>query len=401
MLIFVLMLCSFAVATAEFVVVGLLPQIATDVGVSLPAAGQLVTAYMLVVTVGGPAATVLTRRLPRRALLAATMALATGAAVGSAFVGSYGTLLAARLGSALAQALFMAVASQVAMAAVPAERQTAAVARVFAGFALATVIGLPLGSLVGQAYGWHATFVLVAVLSGAGLVGVLVFCPRIPATAIGGLGRSFRGMVNPPVLTGLLITLLVLTGFVAVFTYVVPLLSTVVGLQPGWVSVALLGYGLGTIAGNVLAGRVPPTSIPRVLPVAVGVVALVLLVQGVLLHFPAAAVAGLVLLGGATFVVVPLVQTWLMGRVGADAAGLAASVNISVAGLAGALGAGLGAGVLSVGLGLTWISPVAAVPVLAATVAAVVLRRCSARGSAKGAAPHPRDAATCAGPSAA
>src|ERR1700753_3741156 len=132
MLIFVLMLCSFAVATAEFVVVGLLPQIAADVGVSLPAAGQLVTAYMLVVTFGGPAATVLTRRLPRRALLAATMALATGAAVGSAFVESYGALLVARLGSALAQALFMAVASQVAMAAVPAERQTAAVARVFA-----------------------------------------------------------------------------------------------------------------------------------------------------------------------------------------------------------------------------------------------------------------------------
>jgi MFS transporter, DHA1 family, inner membrane transport protein len=392
------MLCSFAVATAEFVVVGLLPQIATDVGVSLPAAGQLVTAYMLVVTVGGPAATVFTRRLPRRALLAATMALATGAAVGSAFVGSYGTLLAARLGSALAQALFMAVASQVAMAAVPAERQTAAVARVFAGFALATVIGLPLGSLVGQAYGWHATFVLVAVLSGVGLVGVLVCCPRIPATATGGLGRSFRGMVNPPVRTGLLITLLVLTGFVAVFTYVVPMLTTVAGLQPGWVSVALLGYGLGTIAGNVLAGRVPPTSIARVLPVAVGVVALVLLVEGVLLHFPAAAVAGLVLLGGAAFVVVPLVQTWLMGRVGADAAGLAAAVNISVAGLAGALGAGLGAGALSVGLGLTWISPVAAVPVLAATVAAVLLRRRSAWGSTDAAAPC---AAARAGPSAA
>jgi DHA1 family inner membrane transport protein len=399
MLIFVLMLCSFAVATAEFVVVGLLPQIATDVGVSLPAAGQLVTVYMLVVTVGGPAATVLTRRLPRRALLAATMVVATGAAVGSAFAGSYGTLLATRLGSALAQALFMAVASQVAMAAVPPERQTAAVARVFAGFALATVIGLPLGSLVGQAYGWHATFVLVAGLSGAGLVGVLVFCPPIPATAGSGFGRRLRGMVNPPVLTGLLITLLVLTGFVAVFTYVVPMLSTVAGLSPGWVSVALLGYGLGTIGGNVLAGRVPPTSIARLLPIAVGVVALVLLVQGALLHFQAAAVACLVLLGGATFVVVPLVQTWLMGRVGADGAGLAASVNISVAGLAGALGAGLGAGVLSAGLGLVWISPVAAVPVLAATVAAFALRRRATQTSADAAVRCDREQATCGRPS--
>lgn len=382
MLIIVLMLCSFSVATAEFVVVGLLPQIASDTGVSIPVAGQLVTAYMLVVTVGGPAATVLTRRLPRRALLAATMALATAAAVGAAFVGSYGALLATRLGSALAQALFVAVASQVAMAAVPAERQTAAVARVFAGFALATVIGLPLGALVGQAYGWHATFVLVAVLCGIGLVGVLVFCPRIPAPASGGLARSVRGMATRPVLTGLSITLLVLTGFVAAFTYVVPMLTSISGFSPGWVSVALLGYGLGTIAGNVLGGRVPPTAIERVLPIAVGAVALVLLAQGVLLRFQPSALIGLVLLGGAAFVVVPLVQTWLMGRVGADAAGLVASVNISVAGLAGALGAGLGAAVLSVGAGLAWISPIAAVPVLAATVAAVALRKRSARTAA-------------------
>ena len=280
MLIVVLMLCSFAVATAEFVLVGLLPEIAADLAVSVSAAGQLVTVYMLVVTVGGPAATVLTRRLPRRGLLAATMALATGAAALSAVAGSYGVLLVARLGSAVAQALFMAVASQVAMAANsagPAARQTAAVARVFAGFALATVIGLPVGSLVGQAYGWHATFVLVAVLGGIGLVGVLVFCPRIPAVDTGGLGGAVRVVANRPVLTGLAVTLLALTGFVAVFTYVAPMLTTVSGFSPGWVSVALVGYGLGTVAGNVLAGRVPPAAIPRVLPVPLAVLALVLL----------------------------------------------------------------------------------------------------------------------------
>ncbi|MBA3908219.1 MAG: hypothetical protein H0X35_16290 [Pseudonocardiales bacterium] len=112
--------------------------------------------------------------------------------------------------------------------------------------------------------------------------------------------------------------------------------------------------------------------------------ALVLLTQGGLLRFQPLTLIGLVLLGGATFVVVPLVQTWLMGRVGPDAAGLAASVNISVAGLAGALGAGLGAGVLSAGGGLTSISPIAAVPVLAATIAAGALRRRSMRTSVAG-----------------
>jgi len=370
-LIVVLMLCSFAVATAEFVLVGLLPEIATDLAVSVPAAGQLVTVYMLVVTVGGPVATVLTRRLPRRSLLAATMALATAAAVGSAAAGSYGVLLVARLGSAVAQALFMAVASQVAMAAAAPARQTAAVARVFAGFALATVIGLPVGSLVGQAYGWHATFVLVAALAGTGLVGVLVFCPRIPADASADAGRL---VVNRAALTGLAVTLLTLTGFVAVFTYVAALLSTVAGFSPGWVSVALVGYGLGTVAGNVLAGRVPPGAVPRVLPVPLAVLSLVLLGQGVLLRYQPAALVGLVVLGAATFVVVPLLQTWLMAQVGPSAAGLVAAVNISVAGVAGALGAGLGGAVLAVGLGLVAIGPVAALPVLGALGAALAHR---------------------------
>ena len=376
MLIVVLMLCSFAVATAEFVLVGLLPEIAADLTVSVSAAGQLVTVYMLVVTVGGPVATVLTRRLPRRSLLAATMALATAAAALSAAAGSYGVLLVARLGSAVAQALFMAVASQVAMAAAAPARQTAAVARVFAGFALATVIGLPVGSLVGQAYGWHAAFVLVAALAGAGLVGVLVFCPRIPADgAADGLGGVARLVANRAVLTGLAVTLLTLTGFVAVFTYVAPMLSTVAGFSPGWVSVALVGYGLGTVAGNVLAGRVPPAAVPRVLPVPLAVLAVVLLGQGVLLRNQATALVGLVLLGVATFVVVPLLQTWLMTQVGQAAAGLVAAVNISVAGVAGALGAGLGGAVLAVGLGLVAIGPIAALPVLGGLGAAFALRR--------------------------
>jgi len=371
MLIPVLVLCSFAVATAEFVLVGLLPQVAADLSVSVPAAGQLVTAYMLVVTVAGPVATVLTRRLPRRGLLIATMALATAAAAGSALAGSYGVLLAARLGSALAQALFMAVASQVAMAAAPAGRQTAAVARVFAGFALATVIGLPLGVLAADVRGWHASFVLVALLAGAGLLGIIACCPPVPAPEAADRGAGLRVVTDPAVLHGLLITLLALTGFVTAFTYVAPMLRSVSGFGPLGVTLALIAYGAGTVAGTALAGRVAPGRIRAVLPVAVGALALILLAQRVLLPHRPAAVAGLVLLGCAAFVVVPLVQTWLMGTAGPRSAGLVASVNISVAGLAGALGAALGGAVLS-GLGPAWISPVAAVPVLAATAVALV-----------------------------
>jgi DHA1 family inner membrane transport protein len=382
MIIVVLVLCSFAVATAEFVLVGLLPQIATDLTVSLPVAGQLVTVYMLVVTVGGPVATVLTRKLPRRGLLAATMGLATASALASALAGSYLLLLTARLGSALAQALFMAVASQVAMAAVPPERQTAAVARVFGGFALATVIGLPLGTLVGQAWGWPATFALVAALAGAGLLGVLAFCPPIPSAGPASVAGSLRAVLTRPVLRALAITLFTLTGFVTVFTYVAPILRSVSGFSPDWVSVALVGYGLGTVGGNLIAARVAPASIARLLPVPVAALTAILLAQVVLLPHPALALIGLVLLGIAAFMVVPLVQTWLMGEVGPQAAGLVAAVNISVAGIAGALGAALG-GAVSAGPGLAWVSPVAAVPVAVAAVLALDLRRNERVGSGR------------------
>ena len=378
MILYVLLVCSFAVATAEFVLVGLLPQVAADLGVSVPAAGQLVTAYMIVVTVGGPVAAVLTRRLPRRELLAATMALATVSAVASAMATSYAMLLSARLGSALAQALFMAVASQVAMAAVPPERQTVAVARIFGGFALATVLGLPLGSLIGEAYGWPVTFVVVAGMAAVGLLGVVVFCPRIAAAPPAGVRDSVGALARRPVLAGLGVTLLTLTGFVAAFTYVAPMLRTVTGLSPGWVSVGLVGYGLGTVAGNLLAGRVRPDAITRRLPLAVGALALVLLAQPLLLPVPPLALVGLALLGAAAFLVVPLVQTWLMGQVDAATTGLVAAVNISVAGAAGALGAALGGAVLAVGLSPAWIGPVAAVSVLAATTVAAGIARVSA-----------------------
>ena len=236
----------------------------------------------------------------------------------------------------------------------------------FAGFALATVVGLPVGSLVGQAYGWHATFVLVAALGGIGLVGVLVFCPRIPAVDTGGLGGAVRVVANRPVLTGLAVTLLTLTGFVAVFTYVAPMLTTVSGFSPGWVSVALVGYGLGTVAGNVLAGRVPPAAIPRVLPVPLAVLALVLLAQGVLLRNQPAALVG------------PRRARRGHVRRGPAPADVAHGAGRAVGGRAGRGGEHLGRGDRGRarrgsrrrrarrGLGLVAIGPIAALPVLGA-----------------------------------
>jgi len=377
MIILVLTLCAFAVATAEFVLVGVLGEVAADLAVSLPTAGALVTVYMIVVAVGGPVLTVLTRRLPRGWLLAAVMALALAAALLSAVAGSYAVLLGARVGSALAQALFMAVASEIAMAAVPPAKQTAAVAKVFGGFAVATVVGLPIGTLVGQAFGWHAAFLFVAGLAAAGLAGVLVVLRGVEgvgAVAPRSLAATLAMLARRPVVLGLLVTLLTFTAFTAVFTYVAPMLSDVTGLSPRWVSIALLIYGVGTLLGNALAGRVPATAIGRIVPVPVALLVLLLLLQGVALHSAGPAIVSLFALGAVGLAFAPLIQTYLMSQAGPGAGGLAASVNISAAGVAGALGALLGGGVIGSGLGLDRIGPAAAVPALVALAVAAAIR---------------------------
>lgn len=385
MILNVLTLCAFAVATTEFILVGLLPEIAADLSVSLPVAGLLVTAYMLVVTVGGPAGAIITSRLPRRGLLLGTMALAVAAAGLSSLAGSYGVLLIARLGSALAQALFVAVASQVAMLVVPAARQTTAVARVFNGFALATVLGLPIGTLVGQRLGWHAAFALVTVLAGAGLAGILAFCPPVPQSSATRTESTLRVMLRPIVLLGLLTTLLTFTGFVAAFTYVAPMLREVTGLDDVGVSLALVVYGVGTLAGNILAGRVPPRKILPILPVPLLVLAGSLVMQPFLLQPASTVWLDLFVMGASAFVMAPLLQTWLMGEVGPSASGVAAAVNISVAGLAAALGASLGGAVIASGLGLEWIGPVASMAPLGGVASVLAIRHWSDRSLAEGA----------------
>lgn len=377
MIIFVLMLCAFAVATVEFLLVGLLPEIALEMHVSLPRAGSLVTVYMLVVMVGGPSAVLLTRRMRRRPLLALTMTLAAASAGSSALAGTYGLLMASRIGSALAQALFMAVASQVAIAAVPRERQTAAIAKVFNGFALATVIGLPVGTIVGHAWGWRAPFLLVGAIATLGVAGVLLFCPAVSHVTTEDVNASIRRVARRGVVLGLLTTLFAFTGFVAAFTYVVPALREVAGVSARFVGPALLVYGMGTVIGNVVAGRVQPPSIARVLPVPVVALGATLLLHYLLMRNPATAVVGLFLMGVSAFMVAPLVQTWVMTEAGPDAAGLAAAVNISVFGAAAALGAAMGGAVIEAGLGMQLIGPTAAVPLVAAAGIALALRTTS------------------------
>lgn len=377
----VLMLCAFAVGTSEFIVVGVLPEVSADLGVSLPSAGLLVTAYAVSVAVGGPVLTVLTGRLPRRPLLIGVMALAFVAAAVCALAPDYTVLMAARMLAALAQGLFFAVASQIAVAAVAPEKRTAAIAKIVNGVALSTVLGIPVGTLIGQNYGWRASFALVAVLTLIGLAGVALGAPKVAHEPDPGVRASLFAFGRKTVLLGLATTVLSFTGMITAFTYVAPALVEVSGFSPSWVTGVLLVYGLGTVVGSTIAGRVRTDAIMRVLPVTLGLLMLVLLATGFLLETRLTAVVALFGLGATAFVSGPLLHTFLMGQAG-SAAGLVASVNISAFNVAAALGPMIGGAVIAGGFGVRWTAAAGALPTLLGVGVALVIGRLVRRGGA-------------------
>ncbi|XVV05563.1 MFS transporter [Actinosynnema sp. CA-248983] len=379
MIALVLMLCAFAVGTSEFIVVGVLPEVAADLGVALPTAGLLVTAYAVSVAVGGPVLTVLTGRLPRRSLLIAVMALALLASTASALAPNYELLMAARMVAALSQGLFFAVASQVAVAAVPPEKQTAAIAKIVNGVALSTILGIPVGTLVGQNYGWRGSFAVVAALTLIGLLGVVLGAPKVAHEPDAGFRANMFAFSRRTVLFGLLTTVLAFTGMITAFTYVAPALRDVSGFSPAWVTGVLLIYGLGTMVGSTIAGRVQPSAIAKVLPIPLAALTVLLLAQGFLLETKVTAVVGVFVLGASAFAAGPLLHTFLMGQAG-SAAGLVASVNISAFNVAAAFGPMIGGAVITGGFGLQWIAAVGAVPAVLGVLVALFLGRLVRRG---------------------
>lgn len=378
---FILMLSAFAVGTSEFIIVGVLPEVAADLGVDVPTAGLLVTAYAVSVAVGGPVLTVFTGRIARRTLLISVMALAFVASVASALADDYALLMVARMVAALAQGLFFAVASQIAIAAVPPEKQTAAIAKVVNGVALSTILGIPLGTLIGQNYGWRASFVLVAALTAIGFAGVVLGTPKVAHQPDPGVRASLFAFGRRTVLLGLATTVLSFTGLITAFTYVAPALREVTGFEPGWVTGVLLVYGVGTLVGSTLAGKVPMHSIARVLPIPLGVLGVMLLAHGPMLGSKVGAVVSVFVLGASAFTAGPLVHTYLMGQAG-SAAGLVASVNISAFNVAAALGPMLGGAVLTGGLGLQWVGTVGGVSTVLGLAVALVLGKVTARPAA-------------------
>ena len=346
-------LCAsvFVVGTSEFLIAGLLTQVAGDLHVSVGAAGQTVTAYGLGVVVGGPAITLLTARLPRKALAIGLMLLfALGSAV-SALARSYEVLLAGRVISSLSHAAFFALCLVLASRVVPADRVGKATAAVVSGLTVATLLGVPLGALIGERTNWRIPFVVLTILSLLATALLAVTLPRQDADSAGARAE-IRVMAQRPVLLAIATTAVGFAGVATVFTFIAPLLTQVAGFTPGVVSVLLLAYGAGSFIGNLIAGRLTDRAPAGTLRGVFAALAVLLAGMPFAMEWKPSAVLAVLLLGLlATATIAPL--QGLILRYAHQAPTLAVSVNVGAFQLATALGSAAG-GIITSTAGLRW-----------------------------------------------
>ncbi|SFJ14360.1 MFS transporter, DHA1 family, arabinose polymer transporter [Bosea sp. OK403] len=374
---------AFGIGVTEFVIMGLLLQVSGDLGISIPTAGLLMTGYALGVFVGAPILTIATRGLPRKTTLLVLMAIFTLGNLACALSPSFGWLMVARIVTALAHGTFFGVGSVVATGLVAPERKASAIAVMFTGLTLATLLGVPFGSWLGLAYGWRATFWAVTAIGILAFVFLALFVPKARETVpLAPLSEEFAVLARPQVQLGLLITVLGFGGVFAVFTYIQPLLVELAGFSQEAVSPILLVFGAGLVVGNLLGGRWADRSLSPALIGTLLLLTLVMVAAGFAFHSKIGAVVAAFALGAAAFATVAPLQMRVLQQAGGAGQGLASSLNIAAFNLGNAFGAWLGGFVISHGPGLPAIAPIAAlVPLAALGLAAwsLAIERRSAR----------------------
>ncbi|MCF3638559.1 MFS transporter [Rhizobium sp. TRM95111] len=375
---FALTIAAYAIGTTEFVIVGLLPTVAGDLGITLPLAGLIVSIYALGVTFGAPVLTALTGRAGRKGLLIGLMALFVAGNTLAALSPSYEMLLVARVLSAFAHGVFFSVGSTIAADLVPENRQASAIAMMFMGLTVAIVTGVPLGTFIGQTFGWRATFWAVAALGIVAFAGIALLLPtNLKRQAPAGLVDQVRVLGSGRLLLVFAMTALGYGGTFVTFTYLAPVLQEITGFSAGSVSLVLVLYGLAIAAGNIAGGRVADRNPVRALFWLFAVQALVLVAFTFTAPSPVPALVTLAALGFLSFANVPGLQLYvveLAKRHRPGAIDVASALNIAAFNLGIAAGAWIGGLVVASPLGLGATPFVGAVLV----AAALVLTRISA-----------------------
>ncbi|MFJ6747013.1 Cmx/CmrA family chloramphenicol efflux MFS transporter [Streptomyces sp. NPDC091266] len=389
--VYLLGLGIFAQGTSEFMLSGLLPDIAADLGVSIPDAGLLISAFAVGMIVGAPVLAVATLRVPRRtALIAFQLVFVAGHVVGALAPG-YGVLFATRVVSAIAYAGFWAVAATTAVSLVPPGAKGKVLSVVAMGLTLATVVGVPAGTVLSQHAGWRAAFWSVAGLTVLSMLSLLAVLPagRPKGSQVPSVRQELAGLARPALWVSYLVTTLTFGAAVVTFSYLAPLLTEVSGLPEGWVPVVLSLYGVGGLIGVTLGGRFADAAPLRTL--LLGVVALTV-ASGVLALTAGSlglTIALVFVLGFTGYLVNPVVQSRVF-RLAPDAPTLVAAVNTSAFNVGIMLTPMLGGLAIDAGLGfasVAWVGAGTGVAALAATGWAAALRRPAEREPAVASAP--------------
>ncbi|MDF0750481.1 MFS transporter [Marinobacter sp. 71-i] len=344
---FALTLSAFAIGTTEFVIVGLVPTIAQDLGVTLPSAGLLVSLYALGVAVGAPVLTALTGRWNRKMVLLSLMALFILGNVLAWMAPNYGSLITARVLTGLAHGVFFSIGSTIATSLVAKEKEASAIAFMFTGLTVALVTGVPLGTFIGQTFGWRATFLTVAALGAIALIGSVLLVPKnLKQSAPATLRQQLEVITHPRLLLVYAMTAVGYGGTFTAFTFLTPILQDVTGFAPGMVSLLLLLYGVSVATGNIwggkLADRIGPTS---ALFIIFGGLAAILFMLTFSAYNPIAAVITLLVWGAFAFGNVPGLQVYvvqLAERYAPHSVDVASGLNIAAFNIGIAIGAWLG-----------------------------------------------------------
>ncbi|QUS38975.1 MFS transporter [Tardiphaga alba] len=366
---------AFGIGVTEFVIMGLLIEVGRDLGVSIPAAGLLISGYALGVVVGAPIMTVATGRWPRKMVLLVLMGIFTIGNLACAVAPDYWSLMAARVLTAFAHGTFFGVGSVVATSLVPENKKASAISVMFAGLTVATILGVPFGTWLGQAYGWRSTFAAVTVVGLFAMAAVALLVPKIEMPREHTrLSDDLAVLMRPQVLLGLLTTILGWVGIFALFTYIAPILTRMSGFSDAAVSPILLLFGGGAIVGNLLGGhfadRWPTGSVLGTLLLLAVVLGLV----AVTAQSQVAVVIAVTLLGAAAFATAAPLQMAVLRHASGAGQSLASSFNIAAFNLGNAIGAWLGGAVIAQ-MGLAAVPWIAALAPVAAVVVVVGAQR--------------------------
>lgn len=344
---------AFGIGTTEFVIMGLLMQVAADLNVTITAAGLLISGYALGVFVGAPLLTALTGKLPRKAALVALMIIFTLGNLACALAPNYALLMAARVLTSLAHGTFFGIGAVVATGLVASDRKASAISIMFTGLTVATLLGVPAGAWLGLHFGWRATFWAVAAI---GVIATIVIATLVPTDKNDRsnivMREEIKVLARPQVLLGLVATVIGYAGVFAVFTYIQPILTRISGFAESSVSPILLVFGVGMIAGNLIGGKLADR---RLLPTLIGSLAVLALVLGAMtfaVHSKFLAVLFTGLLGAAAFATVAPLQLRVLQKAQGVGESLASSFNIAAFNLGNAIGAWLGGVIIAFGPGL-------------------------------------------------